>query len=80
MIDILMVSDDYGLYAKGHHDKAAFVEQINAEYGAGAEVEKVSHCWLRYVPDSTGEYNFRIHEYDKPSGRGSFPATMWWIA
>jgi hypothetical protein len=63
-----------GYYARGHVDKAAFVEAADWDYEVTCTVEEVEHVWYRNVPagDSDGGMVMLL---TKP-GRGAYPVTQ----
>lgn len=70
---------DSELYAKGHHDPAAFVVAYGRDVGLREEelpslVPHVVHLWGRWTP-SRGEFDRKLHVCDGP-GRGAFAFTM----
>ena len=63
-------------YSKGHHDKAAFLDKVNREYGVDFKPEDVEHRYGRWEFDnSCGEPGQILAAHSKP-GPGIFPVTI----
>ena len=64
------------LYAKGHIDRGAFLEEASAQYGLTGYTETdIEHTYLRKVPSSHySEYDMLL--YRCKQGRGACPVTL----
>jgi len=75
-------NDPGGLFSRGHHDAAAFVAAITAEYGGlDGMTGQVETGYWRWVPCAPGgDVDMRCIETRQPT-RGAFPVTymrgMW---
>lgn len=69
---------DGGMYcmSKGHHDKAAFLEEARIWCGYEAEGwTEPEHKWLRVMPDPYEDNPHGLLLDAKPHARGAFPVT-----
>ena len=66
----------FGFYIHGHHDAAAFIERVNAEYDEDWKESDVLFSHARVVPLPKGWYDTdnKVLFNQKP-GHGAFPAT-----
>ena len=75
-VGCLYTDDTKTLMSKGHHDPAEF--RTACEFWNGGPLTrwggKIRHAWGRTVPDSSGDYEFRVWPAE-PHTRGSYPAT-----
>jgi hypothetical protein len=77
-LDVEGGQTDEGAYcmSKGHHDKAAFLEEARIWWGDEMENwTEPEHKWLRVVPDPSEEWRRGLLMDAKPHSRGAFPAT-----
>lgn len=76
-LDIENVSGDvYIVMSRGHHDIHAFMKQVR-EDGYDWPLGVPEHCWMKTVPDSTGEFVCRYIRVTENT-RGAWPATYSW--
>jgi hypothetical protein len=62
--------------SKGHHDKAAFLDEARIWWGDEvANWTEPEHKWLRVIPDPDAEWRRGFLIDAKPHSRGAFPAT-----
>lgn len=67
-------NDVYMLLSRGHHDIHVFMGQVRAD-GFDWPLGVPEHCWMKTVPDNTGEYAAR-YCIVKAGTPGAWPATQ----
>jgi hypothetical protein len=78
MIEFEAGNDPIAWYAKGTIDPEEFVAEMRKRYGLMAQVAKVRHVHMRYLPASQNpeDHMGSLCLYPVEPKRGSFPVTI----
>lgn len=61
-------------YVRPRIEHQRLIDWLRDEYDVEALPEFVTDCYMRFIPDATGEFGMLIRTYPNP-GRGAFPVT-----